>query len=101
MTPATRTRPDQQIEIFEETIENTDLERVLEERETVKARRAAVGGEFKTVNDRAQSLIHELELEPDTIIRCGRFKITRRTIQARAVAFETETGERITITPFD
>jgi hypothetical protein len=90
--------PDDQLEFDEDVVNDAELEKALEEREKRKASRNALQAEFKEADEKAKALIAGIELEPDTTVRCGRFKITRSHVEGRSVAFETESTNRLSIT---
>lgn len=96
-----RTGPDAQDGLFDQEIENAELEAALEAREKVKASRSALNAKFKEADETAKGLIAGLDLDVDTVIRVGRFRISKTATEGRSVAFETEPGARLTISLLD
>lgn len=94
-------RADAQQGMFDREIENTDLVAALEDREKVKASRAALNAKFKEADDKAKALISELDIQIDETVRVGRFRISKSEIAGRSVAFDTEASERLSISLLD
>lgn len=92
---------DAQDGLFDQVIENGELEEALEAREKVKASRAALNLKFKEADEKAKGIIATLDVEVDQVVRVGRFRITRTEVEGRSVAFETDPSERLTIAPVD
>ena len=98
--PTRATRQDQ-YGLDEEPVDDPELERALEDREKRKASKAAVTAEYKEADTAARALIDALEVDPDEIIRVGRFRITRSVVAARHVSFDTEPAKRLSIAVVD
>lgn len=92
---------DPQDGLFDQVIENGDLEQALEDREKVKASRAALNAKFKEADDAAKGIIATLNLETDAVVRVGRFRLSLSSVEGRSVAFDTEPTERLSITVTD
>ena len=92
-----RVVPDPQTSIYETTIENPELEAALEvrDRERVKARDAKAA--YKTADERAKGLAEGLDLGNGAPVRVGRFVLTRHTVEATEVHYETSPSTRLTI----
>jgi hypothetical protein len=93
----TRAKGDDQFAFDEKVIEDPDLEEALEDREKVKAQRSALNAKFKEKHEHAADLIDELDITEDTVVRCGRFRLTVSKAAARSVEFTTSPTERLTI----
>ena len=81
----------------EEVVDDVIIEVAFEEREKRKASLSAVRSEFKEAHDKATAAIAAIKLEVGSAARVGRFRITRTTLKARSVSFETEEKTRIQI----
>lgn len=92
---------DAQYGLFDQVIENEELEAALEEREKVNNSRKALNAKFKTADTEAKGLISALDLSADDVVRCGRFRIKLSEVAGRSVAFETDPAERLTISLLD
>lgn len=92
-------RPQAQIELGEQIIENAELEQALEARETAREAVAAARKIYDEADTAAKAAIAELDL--DGPARCGRFVIRELDVAARSVAFETEPGTRLSISVVD
>jgi hypothetical protein len=92
---------DDQQGLFDQVIKNDELETALEEREKKNNSRKAVTAAFKEADAKAKGIIATLDIEPDTTIRVGRFRITKSSVEGRSVAFETEPTERLSISTVD
>jgi hypothetical protein len=88
-----------QLATDERGIENDDLETALEEREKLKAQAGAVAKRYREADERAKGMLAEFQLTDGEVARCGRFRIAKRAIPGRAVAFETSPTSRIAIVP--
>jgi hypothetical protein len=93
----TTTKTDDQFAFDEKVIEDPDLEEALEDREKVKAQRSALNAKFKEQHDHALDLIDELDIPEETVVRCGRFRLTKSKVAARSVEFTTSPTERLNI----
>ena len=89
--------PDAQGGLFDQEIENDLLERALEKRQAAKEANAKTAKVWKEANDQARGIISSLDLEEDTVVRCGRFRIKFSSVEARHVSFDTEPTTRTTI----
>ena len=90
---------DAQDGLFDQIIEEGDLEAVLEEREQRKVARGNAAKRFKEKDTEARAFINQLGLGEDATVRCGRFRIRVTRTPGRSVAFDTAPGTRMTITP--
>lgn len=89
MVTKTRARP--QIHMDETILENAGLEKLLEERQTLKASVAS----YRKADKEAKDAIRLIETP--TPYRVGRFVISKKDMPAKQVSFETADGLRITI----
>jgi hypothetical protein len=85
----------------EVTIEDADLKAALEARQSAKEKVTAARAEYRFAGDAASGEIAKLELPVGGAVRCGRFRITRRPVEARSVQFETGASDRVTIALVD
>lgn len=80
----------------EAVIENADLQRNLEDRESRKKTLASYQKAFREVDEAARGQLEALALEPGRY-RCGVFVIEVEDKPPRSVAFETEERRSIKI----
>ena len=93
-----RAHSDDQLSLDEKVVVDDEIEEALEEREKRKASSRAVAKAYREAHDHAVALIDTLDVTEDQPVRVGRFRLTKSTVDARQVAFETEPKERLTIT---
>ena len=89
------TKTQAQIGLDDRIITNPELEKLLEERQERKAQ----AKEFRAVDKKAKETINALNEVPP--YRIGRFVISRETVKAKSVAFETSEGSRVSIKTVD
>lgn len=87
--PTSKTQ--EQHELGETLVENTDLQALLEERETLKDGAAQYRSKDKEVKTARAGV------ETPTPFRIGRFVIDRRAVAAKDVSFSTDAGYRLNI----
>ena len=87
----TRTRAKTQIHMDETILENAELEKLLEERQTLKESVS----EYRKADKEAKDAIRLIETP--TPYRVGRFVISKKDVPGKPVAFETQDSLRITI----
>uniref|UniRef100_A0A6M3KMT3 Uncharacterized protein n=1 Tax=viral metagenome TaxID=1070528 RepID=A0A6M3KMT3_9ZZZZ len=80
-----------QIGLEDTWVRDAELEELLEDREVKKERLA----EYREADKKARDKI--AALEQPMPYRCGRFVINKTVLGPRAVEFETEGGERLSI----
>ena len=101
MSPRTGVAGDTQASFEDEVIEDDAFEALLEERESRNATKREATKLFKTaheqVRDRITALVTDLEIPIDQPIRCGRFVVTRREVEAQSVEFERGGSVRVSI----
>lgn len=92
----TRTKPKEtaQIHFDEKVIRDPELEQLLDERETAKQATKT----YRSLDKEAKAKIAELGDDPP--YRVGRFLITKSTVEAKSVSFETDASTRIQIKLF-
>lgn len=88
---------DAQEGLFDTVIENDALEKVLEERESMRDERSAVNLKWKEATEKIKGIIAPLDVDDGGTIRCGRFRIDKTQIEPESVAFETEATSRLMI----
>jgi hypothetical protein len=97
MPDSTRAKSDDQLAFDEKVIEDPELEEALEDREKVKSQRSALNAKFKQKHEHAVEMIDELDITEDTVVRCGRFRLSKSHVDSRSVEFTTSPTERLTI----
>lgn len=85
-----------QTSLYETTIEDVELERLLEAREAKREARTAAQGEFKEADEAAKGRLSALDIA-DAPVRVGRFVVSRRSVKAREVSFSTSPTSRLVI----
>lgn len=83
--------------MYEKTVEDKNLEAALESRFNLVGERKALNKRFKEVDAKARTLLAELELGEDSVVRVGRFLVSRRRVPSREVAFSTDPTTRLQI----
>lgn len=84
---------------FDETlIDDDELEESLESREEAKAAAGVARKAYNEANEAAGVEVAKLELPDGKAVRCGRFRVTRSAIPARAVSFDVKPSTRVRIT---
>lgn len=91
MARKAKTQAQAQIGMEDNIIDDPELEKVLEARQEAKE---AVGG-YRKLDKEAKAKIASIEAE--TPFRVGRFLISRSTVQAKSVEFETPESVRLNI----
>jgi hypothetical protein len=79
---------DPQDGLFDNVIENDVLEKALERRQTAKEKVGTDRASYKKADEAAKALLPDID--PDQIVRCGRFRIRVIRRPARSVSFDTE-----------
>jgi hypothetical protein len=97
MSDQTRSKAQDQLGLDEKVIDDPELEEALEDREKVKAQRSALNAKFKESHGRAVDLIDELDITEDTVVRCGRFRLSVSHVDSRSVEFTTSPTDRLMI----
>jgi len=90
-----------QLGMDEQTITDEVIEEALDEREKRRASARAVRKQYTEAHVKAVALIERLELPEGGVARVGRFRISRLSIEARTVSFETEPTSRLSISVAD
>ncbi len=85
----TKARP--QIGMDDRIVTNPELEKMLEDRQVLKTQ----AKEYRAADKKTKETINSLNEVPP--YRIGRFIISRATVQARNVSFETAEGTRLSI----
>lgn len=95
--PTSGASVDPQDGLFDTVLEDADLEAALEERERKRQDKSIATGRYKEAHDAAKAKIGSLELEDESVVRCGRFRIKTAKTAGRSVSFETSPSSRLTI----
>lgn len=95
------TKPIAQLGIDETQVDDAELEADLEAREDLRADLSNLRREYETTHKRAVGKIEDrfIDLDPDAVLRVGRFRISRTETNPRSVAFESGASIRLVITP--
>ena len=91
---------DPQDGLFDQIVEDPSLEMALERRQLAKEARDAADSEksrFKDADAAAKGLIAALELEPDTIVRVGRFRLKYQHRDGSHVEFDVAARNQLSI----
>lgn len=91
----TKTATKPQIHMDDRIVTNPALEEMLEDRQLRKMQ----AKEYRTADKKAKETINALNEVPP--YRIGRFLISRETVRAKTVAFETSEGSRVSIKTVD
>lgn len=86
-----------QTSIYETTIDDPAVEKLLEERDTLRQKKATAQKAFKDKTDEAKAALAALDLGVDAPVRIGRFVVAHKTVPGRAVSFETDPTTRLQI----
>ena len=90
-----------QTAIDEQVIEDGDLVSALERRQEKKVLAGTARANYKDADDAVKGKLESLELAEGAVVRCGRFRITKRAVAAKDVAFSTAPSSRLTIAVLD
>lgn len=88
---------DPQDGLFDEVIADAELEAALDARAKAKDAKKRATRTFNERHDVVKGKLDALDLEDDTVVRCGRHRIKVTRTPPRSVAFETDGGRRMTI----
>lgn len=80
---------DAQDGLFDRIVEDPELEALLDERAKRGAAKKVANAKFKEKHDAVKTRVEELNLEDDSIVRCGRHRIKVVRTAVRSVSFET------------
>lgn len=89
----------QQDGLFDQVIEDAELEAVLDEREKLRQKKLAATTAYKERHDVAKAKLDALDLADDTVVRCGRHRITVKRTEVKDVAFTTGGKRQMRIWP--
>jgi len=87
-----------QLGMDEKVVDHPELEELLEKRLAKKVLLDVARKAYDVAAEEASVEIVELRMADDTAVRVGRFRITKRAIPARSVAFDAKASSRIQIT---
>jgi hypothetical protein len=87
----------QQTALDERVVEDGELEQLLSDRQIAKGAAGEAKKKFTSLTNLAKEKIEALGLEEGQAIRVGSFRITKKPVPARDVAFETAPTTRLTI----
>lgn len=90
-----------QTAIDERVVENAELEQALVDRGKLKAFAGEAAKKYREQDELVRGMVAEFALEDGQSIRVGRYRISRTTVAARKVAFETNPTSRLTIAELD
>jgi hypothetical protein len=89
----------QQDGLFDQVVEDEELEAVLDEREKLRQKKLAATKAYKERHDVAKGKLDALDLPDDSTVRCGRHRITVKRSAARHVSFDTGGQRTLRIFP--
>lgn len=89
---------DPQLALDERSINNPDLESALERRLRAKDDVSEARGVYKTHDKEVKAEIEKVgDFPPDSALRVGRFRITKRHVDAKHVEFDADARDQISI----
>jgi hypothetical protein len=89
---------DPQTSLYETTIDNPELEGLLENRDKLRAAAAQARKRATAAHEAVRQQIETLDIA-DAPVRIGRFVVAMRPVSARSVSFETAPTMRLVIKP--
>lgn len=92
---------DAQDSMFDRVVEDAELEAVLDEREKRRLKRLAANTSFKEKDDAARGKLDALDLPDDTVVRCGRHRISVKRTDVTHVSFDRGGKRQISIDALD
>lgn len=92
---------DAQTALDERVLDNAELADALEKRHEAKSKESDARMTAKLLDDRVKMLIAAEELEDGAVVRCGDYRIEKRSVAARSVSFDTEPTSRLSIRPVE
>jgi hypothetical protein len=92
-----RARRQPQTSIYETVVEDEKVEKALEERATLAAKKSIAVSAYADKDEEAKGLLAALDLGDGAPVRIGRFVIERKTSAPAAVSFERKGGSRFSI----
>ena len=98
MSTTTGAAEQPQTSLYETTIENPELEALLDERQAKKDRASKAAKEAKSVHERVLEEVEKLDIA-DAPVRVGRWVVARRPVAARSVSFTADATDRLVIKP--
>lgn len=90
-------RPVDQLGMDERVVTDDELVKLLEKRMRLGDDRAEIGKAFRTADAEAKERIATHQIDEGGAIRVGRFRVTKRHVEARHVEFDAAETQRITI----
>lgn len=97
VTGQTSAAVDPQDGLFDQVIEDADLEAALEARERQRQDKLVVQARYKEAHEKVAGKLEGLELDDDSVVRIGRFRVKVSKTPGRSVSFETSESRRTTI----
>lgn len=98
--PRSRKQPQASLYETDLTESQPELEKALEARESMKAKRSEAQHNFEVADERAQELIAALELGDGAAVRVGRFVVSESMTEGHVVeTFEVAPSRRVRIKP--
>lgn len=83
--------------MYEREVKDKALEAALEARFDLVEERKGLNKRFKIADGHAKALLEELELGADSVIRVGRFLVSKKPVPSREVSFSTDPTSRLQI----
>jgi hypothetical protein len=92
---------DAQDGLFDQEIDDTSLEALLDEREDLNEKRLEANRKFKEKHDLVKARLGEFNIAVGEVARVGKYRIEKRPSQGGHREFDVAPGERLTIKLFD
>ncbi len=92
-----RARSQPQVSIYESVLDEPAIEKALEERAKLAAKKSVAVSAYDEKDEEAKGLLAALDLGDGAPVRIGRFVIERKTTAPTPVSFERKAGSRFSI----
>jgi len=89
--------PNPQTSIYEQVIDDPDLEAALERREGLRVKASKARKALEETTGHVKAIVEGLDLGIDAPVRVGRFVLTQRRTEAAEIAFERAESTRLSI----
>lgn len=98
MSTTTGAAEQPQTSLYETTLDNPELEALLDARQEKRDRASKATKDAKNAHELVVAEIEKLDLA-DAPVRVGRWVVARRPVAARSVSFTADATERLVIKP--
>lgn len=82
------------------TFDDSNLETLLDKRESKKDARRKANKEFKAEDDKVKARLEEFNLADGEVARVGKYRIEKKAITGKSVSFDTDPSSRVNISLF-